>query len=137
MTMDLRSASVDPIIEHVNVTVHSMVPKFTMREETMGGFLEFIDVFEVAAGVRGEPHFHDSHEFYFILEGQGIMQIEMEAQLVGPDTLIHIPRNARHTMRILDRPLRALSLSVSYQEPYDPGYHPCDLPEVLPPGVKL
>lgn len=52
-----------------------MVPKFTMREETMGGYLELVDVFEIAFGADPIPHYHDTHEFFFILAGQPVIQI--------------------------------------------------------------
>jgi mannose-6-phosphate isomerase-like protein (cupin superfamily) len=130
MAIDVRSADVDPITEHAIVRVHSMVPKFSMRERTEGTYLEFIDVFELPPGVRAEPHYHNTHEFYFILEGEAVMQIEDEVQKVGPNQLIYIPPNAKHTARILGAPVRGLSFALSYQEPFDPGYYPCELAEV-------
>ena len=132
MTIDIRSAATDPITEHQNVVVHSMYPKFTMRDETRDTYLEFVDVFEVAAGERAEPHYHNTHEFYFILEGEAYVQIEDEAVKVKPYDLIRIPPNAKHTARALDKGMKGLSFALSYQEPFDPGYHPADLPEVTP-----
>ena len=68
--MDVRSVSTtEPIILHETVTVHSVIPKYEKHEETQGTYLEFFDVFEVAPGKSIEPHYHDTHEWYFILSG--------------------------------------------------------------------
>lgn len=130
--MDIRTAATAKnFTEHVDVIIHSLVPKFTMRDETLGGYLEFVDIFEIAAGAKAEPHTHDTHEFYFILEGEPIVQIEDEAHPVNVHELVHIPRNARHTIWPTGgKGVKALCFSVSYQEPFDPGYVPVDLPEV-------
>lgn len=132
MTIDIRSADVEPITEHDNIVVHSMFPKFSFREETAGTYLEFIDVGEILPGERAEPHYHDTHEFYFFLEGEAYVQIEDEAVRVKPYDLVRIPPNARHTARALDQRVKLLSFALSYQEPFEPGYHPVDLPEVTP-----
>jgi quercetin dioxygenase-like cupin family protein len=129
--MDVRSQDIEPFMEHEDVIVHSMVPKFTMRDETMGGFLELVDVFEIKDGAKAEPHYHDTHEFYFILEGEPIVQIEDEARLLKVGDLVHIPRNARHSIWPTGgKDMRGFCFAISYQEPYDPGYQPCELHEV-------
>lgn len=131
--MDIRTAkTARNFIEHEGtVIINSFVPKFTMREETDGGFLEFVDRFEIKAGGKAAPHFHDTHEFYYILEGAPVVQIENEAHRVEPGELIHIPRNARHSIwPTTEQGMKGLCFSISYQQPYDPGYTPCDLPEV-------
>ena len=131
--MDIRSAD-NPLkffTEHEVVTIRSLIPKFTMREETAGGYLELFDMVELAAGFRVEPHTHDTHEFYFFLEGEGTIQIEDEAQRVGVNDLVHIPRNARHSFRAGAEPVRGICFSISYQEPFEPGYVPCELEEIV------
>lgn len=129
--MDIRYGDCKPIIEHVDVVVHSMIPKFSVRDLTKDGYLEFVDVFEIAAGAKSEPHRHDTHEYFFILEGEVVVQIEDEARRMEPNQLVHIPRNAAHTIwPINGNPMKGLSFAISYQEPYDPGYVPVDLPEV-------
>lgn len=129
--MDVRNPeTTKPIVEHEDVTVYSMVPKWSMRGETMGSYLEFIDVFEIAPGAKAEPHYHDTHEFYFVLEGEGVVQIERETRRVWPGDLVHIPRNAVHSVWPTgDEPIRAFCFAVSYQEPGGVGYVPAKLPE--------
>ncbi|SPT51238.1 cupin domain-containing protein [Actinomadura madurae] len=131
--MDIRNDKTARVfIEHEGtVKVTSFVPKFTMREETAGGFLELVDRFEIAAGGKAAPHYHDTHEFYYILDGDPVVQIENEAHRVYPGELVHIPRNARHSVWPTgDKGMAGLCFAISYQEPYEPGYVPCDLPEV-------
>lgn len=129
--MDIRNPkTTKPIVEHQDVMVYSMFPKWTLREETENSYLEFIDVFEIAGGARAEPHYHDTHEFYFILDGEGVVQIERELSRVSPDDLVHIPRNAVHSIwPTSDRPIRSFCFAVSYQEPHTRGYTPAELPE--------
>jgi len=131
--MDIRTAATSKhFIEHEGtVTVQSFVPKFSMRDETAGGFLELVDLFEVKPGGKVAPHYHNTHEFYFILEGEPVVQIEDEAHRINVGELVRIPPNARHTIWPTgDQGVKGLCFAISYQEPYEPGYVPCDLPEV-------
>ncbi len=49
------------------------------------------------AGSQTEAHYHPkTEEIYYILEGQGRMQIGAETQMVGPGDAIAIPPGARH-----------------------------------------
>lgn len=49
------------------------------------------------AGCSTERHYHKaSEEFYFILEGTGLMEIDEEKQEVGPGDGILIPPQAWH-----------------------------------------
>jgi mannose-6-phosphate isomerase-like protein (cupin superfamily) len=51
----------------------------------------------VPAGSATQRHYHkQSEEFYFILEGHGLMEINGETQGVGPGDAILIPRHAWH-----------------------------------------
>lgn len=60
------------------------------------------------AGAATTPHFHRAtEEFYFILEGRGVMTIDADARSVGPCDAILIPPGARHSIRA-DTPLRFL-----------------------------
>ncbi len=48
-------------------------------------------------GCATQRHYHkQSEEFYFILEGRGLMEINGETREVGPGDAILIPRNAWH-----------------------------------------
>src|SRR5436305_1308820 len=117
--MDVRRADVEPIIEHGGtVKSYFMVKKDELRAETLGSFLEFVCEFELAADVRLEPHYHDTHEFYYILTGEGVMQIEGDKRSVKPGDLVHIPRKAPHSIwsTVPDEPIRGLAFGVSFQE---------------------
>lgn len=47
-----------------------------------------------------EPHFHKlSEEFYFILEGTGLMEIDGEKRVVGPGDCILIPAESWHQIQ--------------------------------------
>jgi len=49
------------------------------------------------AGGVTTPHRHlKTEEIYYILEGEGLMQIDMEARPVGPGDAIAIPPGALH-----------------------------------------
>lgn len=51
-------------------------------------------------GCATERHYHRvSEEFYFLLEGRGIMNINDEVREVGPGDAILIPAGAWHTIR--------------------------------------
>lgn len=53
----------------------------------------------VPAGGATERHYHRlSEEFYFILEGNGEMEIDGEVRTVGPGDAILIPAGAWHTI---------------------------------------
>jgi quercetin dioxygenase-like cupin family protein len=67
---------------------------FSAYEETKGTYLVAVEEFWLDPGVRAEPHFHDTHEFSYILEGSTTVQ---EARICGPGDFIRIPRNAVHT----------------------------------------
>lgn len=127
-----RADELEPEIVHNSGAVHWLLPEGTMREETKGAFLDFCSDFTVEAGAQLEPHFHDTFEYYFILEGEAVMQIEEEAHIVSPGDLIQIPRNARHTIwPTAENKVRAFCFAVSFQEPGQ-RYTPCELPRVEP-----
>lgn len=132
--MDVRSSkSTEPTVMHEAVRVWELVPKFSVREETKGTYLESIEEFEIASGAKAEPHYHDTHEYYFILEGEAVVQIEDEAKQVGKGDLVYISPNAVHTIwPIGETGVRSLAFAASYQEPIPPGYVPAELPEVEP-----
>jgi mannose-6-phosphate isomerase-like protein (cupin superfamily) len=60
------------------------------------------------AGGTTERHYHAlSEEIYFILEGEGELEIDGERRLVGPGDAALIPRGARHAITAT-MPLRFL-----------------------------
>lgn len=57
----------------------------------------------LAPGSATDRHHHKiSEEFYFILEGNGWMEIEGVAREVGPGDGILIPAGARHQIRAIE-----------------------------------
>jgi mannose-6-phosphate isomerase-like protein (cupin superfamily) len=58
----------------------------------------------VPAGTGTQRHFHRrSEEFYYILEGTGIMEVDGAERPVGPGDAILIPPGAWHHIRSDDR----------------------------------
>ena len=56
----------------------------------------------LAAGLLTDLHHHKaSEEFYFILEGQGVMEVDRQEQAVGPGDAVLIPPGAWHRIRAL------------------------------------
>lgn len=128
--MDVRSAKVDPTIEHEGTCLtYFMFPKESVRKETIGSYLEYVAEFELKPGASLHPHYHDSMEFYRILEGEAVIQIEDEQRLLTPGDLVHIPRNARHSIWPArpGKSFRAFSFAASFM-----GENPqpinCELP---------
>ena len=51
----------------------------------------------LSPGKATERHYHkQAEEFYFILKGQGLMEIDEETQRIAPGDAILIPQNAWH-----------------------------------------
>jgi len=97
--MDIRPARKEAVSEHAGtIKAYFMFDKDELFEESQNTHLEFINEFTVEPDVRIEPHYHNSCEFYYVLEGEGWMQIGEEKQEVSPGDLIYIPPNEPHTM---------------------------------------
>jgi quercetin dioxygenase-like cupin family protein len=118
--MDITNAKIEPVLEHGGtVTSYFMFPKESLREATQGSYLEFIDEFEIAPGTRLEPHYHNTHEFYYVLAGHAWMQIADEKQEVSAGDLVHIPPKAPHTIwpSREEQGVRCLGFAASFQKP--------------------
>lgn len=98
--MDVRSiVDVEPEVEHNGtVPVWYVVKPNEMRAIPDGGSLELVNEFEVANGGRVHPHTHPTHEFYFVMNGRGVMTIAGEDRDVGPGDLVYIPPDAVHSL---------------------------------------
>jgi mannose-6-phosphate isomerase-like protein (cupin superfamily) len=72
-------------------------------------------------GKSTTPHFHPiTEEIYYILEGQGLMQIGSKTRVVGPQDAIAIPPGQRHQItNVGDTLLRFLCCCA-------PGYEASD-----------
>ena len=60
-------------------------------------------------GQATERHYHAaSEEIYYLLEGEGEMEVDGERTRVGPGDAVLIPPGARHQIRAIDGALRFL-----------------------------
>ena len=114
--MDVRSAQhIAPVVEHNGtVPVWWLISPRELHDITQGGFLELVSEWEVAGGGKVEPHSHPTHEFYYILAGRGIMQIDDEQREVAQGDLVHIPPDAIHSIwpTSLHAPLRGIAFAI-------------------------
>jgi quercetin dioxygenase-like cupin family protein len=92
------------------------VGKEEMRAQTSGSYLEFVSEFELQPGAELEPHRHDTDEFYYLLRGAARMTIEGEERDIDVGDLVHIPRDAVHSIKPVDpdEGFRALAFAVSF-----------------------
>jgi quercetin dioxygenase-like cupin family protein len=99
--MDVRSIEdVAPIAEHNGtLPVWWLMQSGEMKQVTDGGFLELVNEFEVAVGSAVYPHNHPTHEFYYVLNGRGIMTIADEEREIGQGDLVYIPPDVVHSLR--------------------------------------
>lgn len=112
------TADVPGVLEHDGtVSSHFMFPMESMREQTQGSHLQFINEFVVEAGKAIEPHLHNSHEFYYVLSGHGTMRVGEEVREVAPGDLVHTPPNVPHSVFAHRSGIRCLAFAVSFQAP--------------------
>jgi mannose-6-phosphate isomerase-like protein (cupin superfamily) len=99
--VDVRNVQeVEPEVEHNGtVPVWWLISPREMKDITDGGYLELANEFEVAVGGEVFPHTHPTHEFYFVMTGEGVMTIAGEERAVGPSDLIYIPPDQVHSLR--------------------------------------
>jgi quercetin dioxygenase-like cupin family protein len=98
--MDVRSiVNVEPVMEHAGTApVWWIYKPHEMFEATIGGYLELVSQSEVQGGGKVNPHKHPIHEFYYMLQGKGIVQVGDETREVSQGDLIHIPPNKVHSI---------------------------------------
>lgn len=122
--MIIKDANVPPMVEHGG-TCRSFFfyDKEELRESTMGGYLEFVNEFELRAGASLEPHAHNTDEFYYMLRGEAVMRVGDERSPLVPGQMVHIPRNVVHSIRAVGEDgFRALAFAVSYMPEDRVGY---------------
>jgi mannose-6-phosphate isomerase-like protein (cupin superfamily) len=132
--IDVRNANVEPVIEH-DGTCYSyfLIGKGEMRTEPESAALQCISEFELKGSLA--PHSHDTDEFYYLLKGEAIVQVADEQRRVRPGDLVHIPRNAPHSIWPANPgdSFRAMAIGVSYDEAGDSVCVDAELPE---PRIK-
>ena len=99
--MDVRAiVDVEPEVEHNGtVPVWYLVHPREMKQLTEGGYLELVNEFEVPGGGMVDPHSHPTHEFYYVMNGKGIMTIDGEDRSVAQGDLVYIPPDKVHSLR--------------------------------------
>lgn len=117
--MDVRNVEqVTPEAEHNGtVPVWWLIHPREMKDLTDGGFLELANEFEVPVGGEVFPHTHPTHEFYFVMTGDGVMTIGAEQRDVVPGDLIYIPPDQVHSLRPTgDAPIRCFCFAVGVKD---------------------
>ncbi len=116
--VNVLTAQVEPIMEHDDtVTSYFMYRKEALRAATEGSYLEFVNEFELKSGAFVQPHFHNSHEFYYIIKGDGLMRVGDSTRPITRGDLVHIEPNAPHSIAAGSAGVRCFAFAVSFQEP--------------------
>ncbi|MFC9363699.1 cupin domain-containing protein [Rhodococcus sp. NPDC057014] len=109
------TADVPAVLEHDDtVASHFMIPFGQLRQQTEGSYLQFVNEFLVEPGKFIEPHYHDSHEFYYVLSGRGTMRVGDDVAQVSPGDLIHTPPNVPHSIYAHRSGVRCLAFAVAF-----------------------
>jgi quercetin dioxygenase-like cupin family protein len=73
--------------------------------KSVAGELIKVGITTYQEGEGPPPHVHPNEEqFMLVLEGRMRMIVGEEERVIGPGTLVHIPRNTRHGVCALDGP---------------------------------
>ncbi|SDO00853.1 Cupin domain-containing protein [Klenkia soli] len=128
------TADVPAVLEHDDtVASYFMLPMESMREATQGSHLQFVNEFTVDPLKAIEPHFHDSHEFYYVLSGRGTMRVGTDVYVVTPGDLVHTPPNVPHSIFAHHSGVRCLAFAVSFAEKGQPAHTPVHFDDWPPP----
>ncbi len=114
----ILDTNIEPISEHHGtVTSWFMYAKESLREETEGSYLEFVNEFQLEPGVSIEPHRHNSHEFYYVLTGGGTMRVGDGTHEMVPGEMVHIRPDEVHSLRAGAEGVRCFAFAVSFMKP--------------------
>jgi quercetin dioxygenase-like cupin family protein len=95
--MNIWSVATESVPEHNNTaTTKYMIAKESLQEQTSGTYLGLAGVFEVRPGATLAAHRHPTHEYWFVLEGSGVMQVGDEAEHIMVGDLIYTTPNTPH-----------------------------------------
>ena len=100
--MDVRSIEAKaPVVEHNGtVPVWWMIESREFKDITEGGFLELVNEFEVPGGGLVDPHSHPTHEFYYVMNGQGHHDAStVRSATISQGDLVYIPPDKVHSLR--------------------------------------
>ncbi|AKS33842.1 hypothetical protein AFA91_20325 [Mycolicibacterium goodii] len=95
--MHVWSTDMESVPEHLGTaTTKYMIPKEAQEQETTGTYMALAGVFQVQAGQKLKAHHHPTHEYWFVIEGRGVMQVADEARVIEVGDLIYTPPNTPH-----------------------------------------
>jgi len=117
--MDVRNVKeTTPEVAHNGpVPACCLIKPQEMKGLTDGGYLELANEVEVAVGGEVYPHTHPTHEFYFVMSGDGVMTIGDEHRDVAPGDLVYIPPDAVHSLRPTgDGPIHCFCFAVGVKD---------------------
>lgn len=113
----LLNSDVPAVVQHEGtVRSYFMYGQQELRDETEGSFLEFVNEFTVDAESHIHPHYHNSHEFYYVLSGRGTMRVGDDVFPVSPGDLVHTPPNVPHSLTAGYSSVRCLAFSLGFME---------------------
>jgi mannose-6-phosphate isomerase-like protein (cupin superfamily) len=76
-----------------------------------------VTIITLRAGEQLRRHITPVDVFFYVLEGQGVIEIGDEREMVGPDTVIHSPARVVHCWyNESDYPLRVLVVKTPRQK---------------------
>jgi mannose-6-phosphate isomerase-like protein (cupin superfamily) len=117
--MDIRSTeTVVPEGNHQDTApTWWLVPPGSMKEITQGGHLEHVAEFTVTGGGRIHSHRHPTHEFYYVIEGEGEMTIGDETRPIKVGDLVRIPPDEFHSLYASDPAVEVRCLAFAVATP--------------------
>ncbi|MFJ2261586.1 cupin domain-containing protein [Streptomyces sp. NPDC087844] len=114
--MDVRSVDMEAVPEHLGTASSKyLIPKEALQEATAGTYLALVSVFEVAGGTTMAAHHHPTHEFWFVVQGEAVMQVAGEARVIKVGDLIYTEPGTPHQIRVSSpETFRALAFALGY-----------------------
>ena len=91
--------------------------------------------FLVAPNTFIEPHYHDSHEFYYVLTGSATMRVGEEVAEVRPGDLIYTPPNVPHSIYAHHSGVRCFAFAAAFTPRGEPTHTPVTF-DNWPPAAR-
>ncbi|GAA1862438.1 hypothetical protein GCM10009836_48410 [Pseudonocardia ailaonensis] len=114
--MNVWSVDIEAVPEHLGTASSKyLIPKESLQAKTEGTYLALVSVFEVAGGSTMAAHHHPTHEFWFVVQGEAVMQVADEARRIRPGDLIYTEPGTPHQIRVeSEETFRALAFALGY-----------------------
>lgn len=77
---------------------HSRTLKHLAAPWTIGSQNLWVGLSEVDPGSSSNPHSHENEEAFFVVSGNGRVQVDDETVEVGPGSLVLVPPNTLHRL---------------------------------------